>query len=385
MRPEEMRAAPAGHCSGPIIVGLVGALVILVLVLGDLASHGAPLVSLIQPGSRGPAAALLGHDFPEQRFPPIQGNDGQQFYAMARAPMHPSVVARSLDRPRYRLQRPGYPALAWLLHPSGGGNGLIIALLTANVAAVALVTGALASWALICRRSQWWGLVAALIPGAFVTVRISCADMLAAGLALAAAVSFLRRRIVLAAALAAAAALTKEPSLILVTGVALMQWRTRARDVVAVVAPAVCVTALLFIVLVSAFPITHSQYNEITVPLRGLADSATYWGETSDWRPALTVLATLLLSFAALRRNLASAFSLAVAAYRGMALVQSMGTLAFWSSAPRTLYPLALCTAASLLGRGRRLELAGAVAAVEGPGQASPTTISPPLSRQPRR
>src|ERR671919_468424 len=48
--------------------------------------------------------------------------------AIARDPMHLHDVADHLDRPRYRLQRPLYPLLAWLLHPGGGGMGLVLAM-----------------------------------------------------------------------------------------------------------------------------------------------------------------------------------------------------------------------------------------------------------------
>jgi hypothetical protein len=323
--------------------------VLLALVL--LSLRGRPLAALVQPGASGPAARLIQADFPGLRLPPGAGNDGQAFYAIARDPLHPTATAPYLDRPRYRLQRVGYPVLAWLLHPWGGGDGLVLALLAVNVGAAALAAAALGWFAQRRGRSPWWGLLALALPGAYLAMRISCADLLAGGLALLAAALFLDGRTRAAAVIAAAAALTRESTLILTLAVAATSWRRDRRAAMTFAAPAVAVTGAVWAALLVMFPHAGRQYGELGAPLRGLADSARYWRDTHDWKPALTVLGTVGLAVAAVRRRSPLAF--ATAAYLALFCIQAMGTLAFWTSAPRTLYPLGLCAVAALLERPR--------------------------------
>jgi hypothetical protein len=349
-----------------LATSLLGALALLGVVVLQL--RGRPLVHLLQPGAAGPSAPLLARDFPHLAPPPGAGNDGQLFYAIARDPLHPTAVARLLDRPRYRLQRPGYPLLAWALHPGGGGDGLVRAMLAVNVLAAALAAAALAWWALRRGRSARWGLLALALPGAFMAMRISCADLLAGAMALLAAVLLLDGRWWPAAVVGAAAAVTKETSLILFVAVAVGAWRDRpramsadaaevarrrSRTLAAVVAPAVVIAAVIWLALLVTFPHAGRQYGELGAPLRGLTESARYWRDTHDWKPALTVIVSIGVAVAALRARRWSPFAVAVTAYLAVAAFQSMGTLAFWTSAPRTLYPLGLCSIAALLDRRR--------------------------------
>ncbi len=332
-----------------ILVSVAGALALLGLVLVQLRGH--PLADLVQPGVNGPAASLVKAEFPGLRLPPGAGNDGQAFYAIARDPLHPTAVAPLLDRPRYRLQRPLYPVLAWLLHPTGGGDALVIALLAVNVAAAGLATAALGWFAARRGRSCAWGLLAVVLPGAYMAMRISCADLLAGGLALLAAALFLDGRSGPAAVVAVAAALTKESTLILTLAVAATGWRRDLRSALRYAAPAVAAAGALWAALLLTFPHAGHQYAELGAPLRGLADSARYWRDTHDWKPAVTVVATFGLAVTAATRR--SPLAAATAAYLVVLLLQSMVTIAFWTSAPRTLYPLGLCAVAGLLASER--------------------------------
>src|SRR4029078_6948586 len=106
-------------------------------------SNRAGAVSLVAPGRQGPSAAAIREDFPDARLEPGVGLDGQQYYAVARGPFHLRSDATELDRPRYRLQRPLFPFLAWILDPVGRGTGLVVAL--AAVGVVALVLGGVAT------------------------------------------------------------------------------------------------------------------------------------------------------------------------------------------------------------------------------------------------
>ena len=106
--------------------------------------NGLGLPDLLMPGRFGPSVRVIQRDLPGARLQPTVGSDGQQFYALARDPVHLREVAPDLDRPRYRAQRILLPVLAWALHPSGGGRGLVVALLVVNLAGVALGAGAVA-------------------------------------------------------------------------------------------------------------------------------------------------------------------------------------------------------------------------------------------------
>src|SRR5690348_14494095 len=74
-------------------LALAGSAIVLALVLVDVARYGANPVSLVQPGADGPSAAAFARDFPETELPDGLGHDGQQFYAIARQPMHLHAVA----------------------------------------------------------------------------------------------------------------------------------------------------------------------------------------------------------------------------------------------------------------------------------------------------
>ncbi len=105
-----------------------------------LGTHPARMVF---PGAEGPSARVFLEDFPNAKLPPGLGHDGQQFYAIARQPLHPNRIAPDLDRPRYRLQRIAFPLLVWMIHPHGGGKGLITA--TILVGALSLFAGGMAT------------------------------------------------------------------------------------------------------------------------------------------------------------------------------------------------------------------------------------------------
>jgi hypothetical protein len=346
--PRTPRAQP-GRLRSSVALGVGAAAVLTGLVLYQV--RGRPFAGLVQPGASGPAAALITRDFPGLRLPPTVGNDGQLFYAIARDPLHPTQTAHLLDRPRYRLQRPFYPLLAWALHPWGGGNGLVAALLAINALAAALTVATLAWWARRHGRSLLWGLGALALPGAFLAARISCADLLATGLALLASVLLLEDHPKGATIVGLAAVLTKESMLVLLAGeavVALASGRRR-RTVVAFAGVPAGVAAVLWVALLITFPHAGHQYAELGTPLRGLSQSAAYWRASGDWKPAVTVAATLALALVALRQGGRSSFGISAAGYLALAAFQTMATLAFWTSAPRTLYPLGLCSIAALL------------------------------------
>ena len=97
--------------------------------------------------------------------------------------------APDLDRPRYRLQRPLLPWLAWALHPSGGGIGLVYAFLLVGFGALVVGGVSLGAISVSLGGRTWPALAFPLLPGGYVCLRISVADTLSVALALLAIAS----------------------------------------------------------------------------------------------------------------------------------------------------------------------------------------------------
>ena len=204
----------------------LGTLMLVLIVLMDVRNNGGSnLVSLVQPGADGPSAQVFAEDFPDLELPEGLGLDGQMYYSIARDPLHLDRLVPHLDRPRYRLQRPLLSWAAAVLHPSGGGVGLVAALFIVGVGGIAL--GALATGAI----SRHLGgpascaAVFALLPGAIWSLRVTVSDALALALALTAIAAYQRCRDPLAIAATALAVLAKEPVALVLLG-----WFLHRRD-----------------------------------------------------------------------------------------------------------------------------------------------------------
>lgn len=251
-RAEPRRSPDERHPAGPTVLpwrdivrwALVGTMVLLALVLVDVHRYGGDNpVSLIQPGTAGPATKVIGQDFPDIEQPEALGLDGQMYYAIARDPLHLDQTSEHLDAPRYRLQRPLLSWTAWALQPTGGGVGLVLALFLVGLAGT--VTGAVATGALsaMYRGPPWLAALFPILPGAYWSLRVSVSDALALGLALAAVALAARHRHLSAVAVAVAvlAVLAKEPVLLVFLGWALHR-RTR-RDALLLLVPGVVAAA----------------------------------------------------------------------------------------------------------------------------------------------
>jgi len=200
-------------------LALLGTLTMALIVLWDVNRTGAHPANLLQGGTDGPAAALLHDDFPGLEFPNGLGLDGQQYYAMARNPLHLDDAAASLDRPAYRWQRPLFPWLARVVHPAGGGgSGLVAAFFVIGLAA--LFAGGVAAGALSTALGgrPWPAAVFPLLPGAYMSLRVTMADSLALALVLVALALSVHRRAGLAIAVGCLAALTRETAVIVLIG-----------------------------------------------------------------------------------------------------------------------------------------------------------------------
>jgi hypothetical protein len=178
------------------------------------------------------------------RVTPGNGYDGQWFLGLAHDPLLRGHLADGFDMPRYRAGRPLQAFAGWLL-AGGRAGALAPGLLAVGPLAVAL--GCAASGRLLAagRRSPWWGLGFALVPGVVVGVMFGTAEPLGLALAVLGLSLVLDGRLPAGGLAFAGAALTKESYLVFAAGAAL--WlafaagggrRGRVAAAAAVLAPA---------------------------------------------------------------------------------------------------------------------------------------------------
>ena len=143
-----------------------------------------------------------------------RGNDGQQFLVLATDPFQRDpATARAVDNPIYRGKRLLYPLLAWL---TGLGQPRLITwtLGLINVVCIASAATLVAQWAQLEQRNPRWGLAVLALPGYWITLTLSTADLLATTLLLAAAVAWRQGRLGPLAGVLSAALLTRETALL---------------------------------------------------------------------------------------------------------------------------------------------------------------------------
>jgi len=208
------RAVQGGGALGPRGVAVLAALVALVvwglLVFGK---YGGNPTGLARIGERFPPNPHL----PREQLvllPGRRGNDGQQFLVLATDPLQlDAATATAVDNPIYRGKRLLYPLLAWLL--GFGQLGLIpwtLSLL--NVIGIGIAAGLVAQWARLEQADPRWGLTVLALPGFWVTLTLSTADLLATTLLLAAALAWRQARLAPLLASLSAALLTRETALL---------------------------------------------------------------------------------------------------------------------------------------------------------------------------
>jgi hypothetical protein len=193
-----------------VIAGLVALLVWALLVFGKFGGNPTGL-------------ARIGEQFPANPhyaredllvLPGKRGNDGQQFLVLAADPLQlDPATAQAVDNPIYRGKRILYPLLAWL---GGFGDARWIrwTLGLINVTCIALAAGLVAQWAQLEQRNPRWGLAVLALPGSWITLTLSTADLLATTLLLTAAVAWRQGQLGRLSAALAAALLTRETALL---------------------------------------------------------------------------------------------------------------------------------------------------------------------------
>jgi len=193
-----------------LLAGLVALLIWGLLVLGKFDGNPSGLVRV---GDQLPLSNRVANQ-PLRVLHGKRGNDGQQFLTLALDPFQvdPSTSA-ALDNPIYRGKRLLYPLVAWV---AGLGQASLIlwVLGLINVATLGWAAGWMACWAQLQQRSPWWGLAVLSLPGAWITLTLSTADLLSTSLLIGAAVSVQQRRLSRLVFCLAAAALCRETSLL---------------------------------------------------------------------------------------------------------------------------------------------------------------------------
>lgn len=320
-----------------LLLALVGTTITVLLVAND-ASDADHITNMLLPGEVGPSVEAVLADIPEADLAPGRGHDGQQFYAVARGPMHLDEAAQHLDRPRYRLQRPLFPVLAWALHPSGGGTGLVVALLAVGIAGVVLTGLAAGALSTTLGGGTWPAFVIAALPGSYVSLRITVADTLALGLVLGALWAVESGRARLGVVAAVAAVLTKESMLVLLVAHALAR-RTRAS--VQAAGAALVTTAGWWVALRFLVESDVPQVKEFTWPFGGMVVYADEWWAGDNRVGAAMAIGSFALAFVALwRRGPRHPLFGPLAAMTLFGSVLGASVIALNFNATRTLGPL---------------------------------------------
>jgi hypothetical protein len=154
---------------------------------------------------------------------PSGGYDGQFYYRLALDPfnLHHTAFGISLDTP-FRLQRIGYPFLAWIASLNHHG-WVPFALVLINVLAmtsIGLVGGMIARDS---GRHALWGLLLAGYFGFVFSVARDTAEPVAAAFLLGGVLAYRRRRPMLAGLLLACGALTRETVMVFVAAIAIIR------------------------------------------------------------------------------------------------------------------------------------------------------------------
>lgn len=283
---------------------LLGTLVISIWVLVDVERSGRNALNFIQPGERGPSVEAFHQDFPTTQLPNGLGLDGQQFYVIARDPLHPTQVAPLLDRPRYRLQRPLLPWLAWMLHPTGGGYGLVWAFVIVGIAAIFLGSMATGALAVQLGGKPWLAVAFAITPGAWFSLRATVADGLALALAIAALALAHRQRWLPAILCGVAAVLAKEVIIAVLAGWVLWKWlSSRSRVALLLVAVPAAVIVAWWLALRIMLP-GHEQIGELVGPFVGWRDAWNIrWSHGHELVGMAAAIGSVIVGIAALVRR----------------------------------------------------------------------------------
>jgi hypothetical protein len=331
-----------------VVPALLSTVLVAVLLVVLTVRNGDGLETLMTPGVKGSAASVVLRDFPHASLAADAGHDGQQFYVIARQPMHLRAAAAGLDRPRYREQRILLPVLGWMTAPTGGGAALVLALYFWSAVGVFLV--GLGGGALVrllggsdsaARRSA---LLLPLVPGVLASLALLGPDALALGLVLLAIGCDLRGRRAWALALGVLAVLAKEPVLLVLAGWVLARGR---RSLPLVLGPAIA-AAGWWLFLRAAIPARGDEIKEFE-PVVGVGRAISHWVSTrQDLAAAAIVLAAVVLGVCALAQRASSPLRPAIALQLLFMLLLGPDVIGLNWNATRAVAPLTVLAIVAL-------------------------------------
>lgn len=246
-------------------------------------------------------AQRLGPDFVPQV---AWGHDGKFVFIQAFDPLllNPTATGAVLDAPVYRSQRMLLPAL---LSPAGalGPWGVVWALPTIMVLAVAIGTWGMAGLAQLGGRPAWWGLLFMVNPGLFYAYRRGTVDVLAVALLVLGLYLVAAGRLRPAAAALVGAVLAKEVMILGVAGIAIGERRNGGRALPLLLWPVLVLSGwALYVRVRLGAPIWSTGTEVAGGPLAGFVSVAREL-PGADALVALAVAAlAVLTAFAAVRR-----------------------------------------------------------------------------------
>ena len=330
-------------------MALFGSTVTVAALFVDTSSSGLGVVGLIDPGGDYVGAPVVRSDFPELELQSGVGHDGQAYYLIARAPMHLDDVAPFHERPRNRAGRPLLPWLAWLLHPQGGGTGLVVAL--ASINAVALLLGGIATGGLAFaagarpRVAGYLALLFPLAPGSLASFGLTTSDVLATALAIGAILLSWRGRPRSAVVAGVFAVLAKEVILFVLIGYALSRRRRPDWLLASVSASA---AGIWYVALRFLVPDSTEGLQELR-PFVHLPRLARSWLQGHDSLAALMVIGAAGMGVTVLaRRGLRSPFAGIVVLHLAMLPMLNADVIGLNWNATRTMLPLLVVSAIAL-------------------------------------
>ncbi len=288
--------------SRPIVVGVVGSAIALLVVLRVLGSTGSDPTIFVAFGEESTsineyAEAKLGREVFKRA---TLGHDGKYFFVQANDPLliEPEENIAVIDRPLYRSQRMFYPLIA-------GGAGLFSAdtivwtLLILNIVAMGVGSWVVAQIAMRMGGSPWWGLAFALNLGFISEMNIDGAGVFAAVAAFGAVLMLLDERLGWAIALLTIAVLSREAMLIAAAGSAFWLWRKGERRSALLVGGIPLAAAAIWAIYVRLridFDSGVSQVQEIGLPFAGFIQSFKLWaGDPLNLMAGIVILLLLLM------------------------------------------------------------------------------------------
>ncbi len=281
-------------------VAAAGLLVHLALVAFYLLKYEGRIEYFVHFGKESPVASAaretLGNDV---LVPHLDGHDGQFFWVQAHDPLivRGNSTGALFDVPTYRAQRVAYPLVSsiWLIC---GERALLWGLLLTNLAVLAVGGYSATRVALGLGGPARAGLAFALNPAIVSSVTFDTSDAMALGFLLVSIFAITRHRITWAVAAGTVAALTKEPSLLALAGIAVFARGIdrRARAALLVI-PMLAVTAW-FAYVHWRLGTSSLEVTQFSAPFYGYYYAfQRVWHPMGNWNDA--ILSLLLLPVAA--------------------------------------------------------------------------------------